>query len=91
MPSTPAAITTAPELVNPSELMTVAVFARTFPNIVPSEGSLRWYIRHRHLNGLAECGAVLELRSRPEHRRHRILIAPTIFLAWAQGRFGRGR
>lgn len=91
MPPAPVNITTAPELVDPSNLMTPAVFARTFPNIVPSEASLRWYLRHRHVNGLAECGAVLELRSRPECRRHRILIAPAIFVAWAQGRFGRGR
>jgi hypothetical protein len=63
-------------------LLTVPEFARRYPNIVPSEQSVRWLLRNRATNGLLECGAVLEVRRDPRQPRPRILINPPKLIPW---------
>ncbi len=65
-----------------TELCTVAAFARKYPNIVPSETALRWYLRERHTNGLVSSGAVVEIRQRSEQIRPKILIRGPRFAWW---------
>ncbi|MEZ5564926.1 MAG: hypothetical protein R3F24_05150 [Gammaproteobacteria bacterium] len=77
------------ELVDPTELLSVAEFARKFPNIVASEAALRWLLRAREKNGLLAIGAVIELRAHPDQHRARLLVSPRQFISWARRRFGR--
>ena len=68
-----------PEL---NELCSVAEFARRYPNIIPSESALRWYLRERDHNGLLASGAVVELRQRSDQIRPKILIRGPRFAWW---------
>lgn len=63
-------------------LLPVPEAARRYPNIFPSEQSLRWLLRNRATNGLLDSGAVVELRADPNQRRAKILINPAKLLPW---------
>lgn len=63
-------------------LLSVPEAARRYPNIFPSEQSLRWLLRNRATNGLLECGAVVEIRSAPDQRKPRVLVNPPKLLPW---------
>ncbi len=65
-----------------NELCSVAEFARRYPNIIPSESALRWYLRERHHNGLLATGAVVELRQRSDQMRPKILLCEPRFAWW---------
>jgi len=54
-------------------LLTVPQFARQQPAL--SEGGIRWDLFHRHTNGLARSGAIIQ-------RGRRILIDPERYLEW---------
>ena len=58
------------------------VFEKQHPNLFEGEGkpSLDYLLRTRHLNGLSDCGAVVE----PVQRRP--LIVPPKFLKWLLSR-----
>ena len=62
------------ELLSPAQVLT------NYPNLV-TRSSLAWQLRHRHENGLAAAGAVLELRQRPDQKRPKILIRPSRYAA----------
>ena len=51
-------------------------------HLFTSEASLRWYIRFRRENGMLGCGAVIELKGRPDSRRPRLIIDEVRFLDW---------
>ncbi len=68
-----------PQLEN---LLTVPEFARRYPNIAPSEQSVRWLLRNRHTNGLIESGAAIEVRVRADQSRPRILLDPARMIPW---------
>ena len=57
-------------------------FEKQHPNLFEGEGkpSLEYLLRTRHLNGLSDCGAVVE----PVHRRP--MIVPPKFLQWLLSR-----
>jgi hypothetical protein len=52
-----------------------AAFHSTYSNIVGSENSLRWLIRHRDVNGLSDAGAVVK-------RQGRIYLHVQRFAGW---------
>ena len=66
----------------PTDLMPVAKFLSTYPNLFESEDSFRWYLRDRENNGLLESGAVIELWNGPEATRPSIRISPSGFFCW---------
>jgi len=68
-----------PDLKN---LLTVADFARRYPNIAASEQSVRWLLRQRHENGMIASGAAIELRTAPGQTRPRILLDPERMIPW---------
>ena len=66
----------------PTDLMPVAKFIETYPDMFPSEDSFRWYLRDRDTNGLIESGAVVEMWNNPEASRPSIRISPSNFFRW---------
>jgi hypothetical protein len=66
----------------------------TFPSVVAAcafdpetyqEQSMRWEMRHRHENGLIECGAVREFYHKPDQRRPTTEIVHRLYFAWKRG------
>lgn len=67
---------------NLENLLTVAEFARRYPNIAASEQSVRWMLRQRHANGLIDSGAAIEMRTAAKQSRPRILLDPERMIPW---------
>jgi len=44
-------------------LYTVAQFSERYSHLYPSQNRVRWYLRDRHINGLVEYGAAIEVRN----------------------------
>ena len=65
-----------------SDLRTPAVFKKEYQNLFDGKGScsLEYLIRTRHINGLMDCGAIVE----PVERRP--LVNPPKFLEWLLNR-----
>jgi hypothetical protein len=63
-----------------TELCSPKTFLERYPDLA-NESSLRWSMRHRHQNGLAAAGAVLEVRQRADQVRPKLLINPPRFAA----------
>ena len=66
----------------PTDLMPVAKFLSTYPDLFETEDSFRWYLRDRATNGLIESGAVVEMWNNPEATRPSIRISPSRFFTW---------
>ena len=60
-------------------------FYRRNAHLFASEESIRWYLRNRHINGLIESGAVLEVRLRPTQKRPQIRIVEPAWFDWMRG------
>ena len=65
-----------------SDYLLLSDFQKSHPNIAPTLDSLRWIVRHRHLNGLSACGAVVK-------RQGRIYVHTGRFAEWMQSDDGQ--
>jgi len=70
------------DLKDLKDLRTPDAFQKENPNLFAGKGasSLNYLLRTRHINGLGDCGAVLEPAAR------RLLINPPKFLEWLLNR-----
>ena len=66
------------EEILPTDLMPVGKFMTAYPDMFPSEDSLRWYLRDRATNGLLESGAVIEMWNNPDATRPSLRISPRV-------------
>ena len=66
------------EEIRLDDICTPSVFEKEHPNLFEGEGTptMETLIRTRHLNGLADCGAIVE----PAQRRP--MVVKPKFLAW---------
>ena len=64
------------------DICTPKTFAENHPNLFDGPGcpKMDYLVRTRHLNGLSDCGAIVE----PAHRRP--MIVPPKFLSWLLSR-----
>jgi len=49
---------------------------------VASKGQLSWWVRYRHENGLAACGAIVEKRANPKSKRPMLFAVRPKFVGW---------
>ena len=68
--------------INLNDICTPAKCEELYPELFaqPGSPSMKYLIRTRHLNGLSDCGAVIE----PVHRRPLVVIPK--FLKWMLNR-----
>lgn len=64
------------------DIVTPKVFEKEHPNLFEGEGTpkMEYLVRTRQLNGLSDCGAIVE----PANRRP--MIVPSKFLQWLLNR-----
>lgn len=73
----------------PNDYCAPKAFCAQYPNIFPSEHSLRWELRFRHQNGLIAEGVVMEVRADPNASRGRLLVSPSRYFARLRRNQGR--
>lgn len=69
-------------LPHANNLFPAAKFAERHPNLL-NANRVAWAVRHRRVNGLAECGGTFE------SPLNQVLINEPAFLAWLVGLAGR--
>lgn len=66
-----------------SDIVPLSVFYRECAEKnVASKGQLAWWVRYRHENGLAACGAIVEKRANPRSKRPMLFAVRPKFVGW---------
>ncbi|MCR9258216.1 MAG: hypothetical protein NXH95_00705 [Pseudomonadaceae bacterium] len=65
-------------------LLTKSQFVRKHIEHFEGEGELGWQVVNRRTNGMLKAGAVVEVRSRPEAKRPKILIDEERYFHWVK-------
>ena len=65
--------------------VSIGSFFKSHTELFRSSGAARWHLSQRKTNGMLEMGACVELPSKAEAEKARIVVFPSILIRWCQG------
>lgn len=66
-----------------TEILRLGTFCKRYPE--HSLASVRWQIHNERQNGLAQSGAIIRLKSRPDGKRGVIMVDVAAYFRWLRG------